>query len=106
MTPLQYIVTGVLLLVFDLFWITTNKPLYGKMVHAIQKKDMVVNVIPAIIAYVLMYASIVFLVIPYVEHTKDKSFQNSKSLMPKFKSSKKTECLLKTSRIFKEMREM
>ena len=52
------------MLVLDAIWIGLNKPRYDALVASVQKKKMVVRIIPAIIAYLAMVIGLVFIIIP------------------------------------------
>ena len=54
----------VALLVLDALWIFVNKPRYAALVASVQKKEMVVRIAPAIIAYLAMVIGLVFIIIP------------------------------------------
>ena len=76
LTPKAYILSAVLMLILDAIWLTLNKPMYGKLVKAIQGSDLKVSLLPAIVAYVIMYIGMVVLVIPTILASKDNSIQN------------------------------
>lgn len=58
------IVAVIAMLVLDAIWIGINKPRYDALVASVQKKKMVVRIIPAIIAYLAMVVGLVFIIIP------------------------------------------
>ena len=58
------IVAVLAMLVLDAIWIGINKPRYDALVASVQKKKMVVRIIPAIIAYLAMVIGLVFIIIP------------------------------------------
>jgi uncharacterized membrane protein len=67
LTPLQYAVALVSMLALDTVWLTLQRGRYGDMVRAVQRKDMRVRYVPAVMAYALMYLAIVVLIVPSVE---------------------------------------
>jgi len=58
------IVAVIAMLLLDAVWIGINKPRYDALVASVQKKKMVVRIIPAIIAYLAMVIGLVFIIIP------------------------------------------
>lgn len=54
----------VLVLLVDLAWITSAKPMYANLARSVQGTTLEVNMTPAVVAYLLVTLSIVFLVIP------------------------------------------
>ena len=58
------IVAVIAMLILDAIWIGLNKPRYDALVASVQKKKMVVRIIPAIIAYLAMVVGLVFIIIP------------------------------------------
>jgi uncharacterized membrane protein len=56
--------TCILMLVLDLSWIALMKKKYGNWISSVQKKEMVVKMSAAIIAYALMCVVVVFVLLP------------------------------------------
>jgi len=71
-----YIISAVLMLILDTIWLTLNKPMYGKLVKSIQGSELQVSLIPAVVAYIIMYMGMVVLVIPTILASKDTSILN------------------------------
>ena len=76
MTPFSLIMIALIMLTLDYVWLTLNKSSYNKLVRSIQGSDLMVNAIPAGIAYALMFVGLVFIVIPMIRMSKDYSFVN------------------------------
>ncbi len=74
--PHIYVTTAVLMLVFDYLWLVINKKTYGKLVQGIQGTPLKVRLVPAILAYILMYIGMVLLVIPAIKSSNDNSITN------------------------------
>jgi len=74
--PKAYLITALLMLILDAVWLTLNKPMYNKLVMGIQNSPLRVNLIPAVISYILMYVGMVLLVLPTIKASKDASFTN------------------------------
>lgn len=64
------------MLVLDYIWLKLNKSSYDKLIRFIQGSPISVKVIPAAIAYFLMFVGLIFIVIPMIEMSKDTSFIN------------------------------
>ena len=75
-TPRMYVVSAVLMLVMDAIWLSINKPMYSRLVQGIQGSEMRVKMVPALIAYIIMYVGMIVLVIPTILASKDNSLTN------------------------------
>ena len=60
------IISVIVLLVCDLIWITTQKPMYASLVYNIQKTPMAINMPSAFMAYALMIVGFIFIVLHQV----------------------------------------
>jgi uncharacterized membrane protein len=60
----QYVATFAFILLLDFVWLSLQRTMYGDMVKRVQLRDMRVRLAPAVIAYALVYAGLVFLVLP------------------------------------------
>ena len=58
--------------ILDVLWITLNKTKYNKLVYDVQHKKMNVNIISAIIAYILMIIGIIYITVPLAKTKKNK----------------------------------
>jgi uncharacterized membrane protein len=61
------------LLILDISWITLSKKMYAALVGNVQKSPMKVNMIYAIVAYVLMILGFVYFTVPLLNASKIKS---------------------------------
>lgn len=52
------------LLIFDLAWISLNRPIYNQLVQRIQGSKLVVSLGPAVVAYALMVLGLLYIVLP------------------------------------------
>ena len=57
----------VLVLLIDIVWITSAKPMYASLVQSVQGGALEVNTVAASVAYVFVVIAIVFLVIPLAD---------------------------------------
>lgn len=58
------------MLIIDLTWITTQKPMYASLVRAVQNRQMTVYTPAAIVSYAFLVLSFLFLVAPHVHVSK------------------------------------
>jgi uncharacterized membrane protein len=71
---LAYILLVIVILVVDIIWLTVQKPRYNTLVTAVQGSHIKVKFVPALITYVLVIISIIFIAIPLVRmNLKNKS---------------------------------
>lgn len=68
-----YIIALTSMLVLDLIWISINHKTYSKLVERVQKQKPNYNKIYAILAYIVMCISIVFIMIPNIYNDPNKS---------------------------------
>jgi uncharacterized membrane protein len=54
----------------DLIWISSNYNMYNNSVFKIQKSNIKLRIIPAILAYILLILNILFILIPYSKTIK------------------------------------
>ncbi len=62
----------VFLLVIDVIWVTSNKPMYSTMVSMVQGASMKVNLYAGVVAYILMIMGLFFIVIPLMNNEVNK----------------------------------
>lgn len=60
----QYVAALAFILLLDFAWLSLQRTLYGDMVKRVQLRDMRVRLAPAVLAYALVFAGMVFLVLP------------------------------------------
>lgn len=72
MSIIQIILVIVLVLLLDYVWITANTRMYRGMYSSIQKREMKINKVGAVLAYLFILITFIVFVIPAVEKT-DKS---------------------------------
>lgn len=61
------------LTIIDLIWIYNNKNLYGTLVNNIQRSNMNLRILGALIAYPLMYIGLIFVVFKLIEQDTNKN---------------------------------
>lgn len=62
-----YLITAVVILVMDFAWLTLNGASYNRMVQAIQRKPIKLNMTAAILAYAAVLASIYLVAVPLAQ---------------------------------------
>tara|TARA_B100001778_G_scaffold319560_1_gene309170 strand:- start:5585 stop:5992 length:408 start_codon:yes stop_codon:yes gene_type:complete len=70
---IKYIIIIILLFVLDIIWLSLNAKYYSKMIKSIQNKEIKINIIYALFTYLLMFASIIFINIPFIESKINKT---------------------------------
>ena len=76
------IMSFVIILLGDFIWLTIQSSLYNRMVSSVQGKKISFKVGGAIIAYLLMFLSLIFIIYPLVFN--DKSTNNKLMLAIKY----------------------
>ncbi len=70
---IKYIVISVIILLLDGLWIYNNLNMYSKSVKAVQKTDLTVNIYYAIIAYILVLFTSLYIAIPFTKNHLEKT---------------------------------
>lgn len=68
-------VSIIFLMILDFIWIFLNKDLYAKVIKNIQNTKMSINIMGALVAYLLMIIGFVRFIVPNIPH-KDMDFKN------------------------------
>lgn len=66
------IIEIIILFVLDALWITLQKKRYDNLIKAVQKTKLSVNMIGAVVAYILMVIGLLTFVIPNVNKSENK----------------------------------
>ena len=66
MISISIIILIIFVLLADYIWLTTNKQMYSTLVKSIQKQEMKINIIGAIVSYICVILLLVFYAIPFV----------------------------------------
>jgi len=74
---LKYFILSLLLIVIDSIWIYLNYNMYNKTVKDIQGSDIKVKIHYAIMAYLLMLFSLLYIAIPFTASNINKNDSNS-----------------------------
>lgn len=78
---LKYFILSLLLIIIDSIWIYLNYNMYNKTVKDIQGSDIKAKIHYAIIAYLLMLVSLLYIAIPFTTSNINKNDSNSKILL-------------------------
>lgn len=69
MTPLQYAFVFIVMMLFDVVWISINLNIYNNAVKSVQGSDLTTRLGSAAIVYICMYIMIVWLILPNIVAT-------------------------------------
>lgn len=73
---LKYLILSLLLIVIDSIWIYSNYNMYNKSIKDIQGSDIKPKLHYAIMAYLLMLVSLLYIAIPFTEYYIKKNDEN------------------------------
>ncbi len=65
------LVNLIIIVVFDLIWLTLQKPMYNSMVKKIQGKDISMRLVSGIFAYLIMFIGLMFIIYPLIAREKN-----------------------------------
>lgn len=65
------VVTIIFIIIFDLIWLTLQKPMYNSMVKKIQGKDISMRLISGIFAYLFMFIGLLYIIYPIIAKEKN-----------------------------------
>lgn len=60
------LLTVIFIVVFDLIWLTLQKPMYNSMVKKIQGTDISMRLVSGILAYVIMFIGLLYIIYPII----------------------------------------
>lgn len=70
---LSIIGLAVFILVLDILWLNLSSAGYQRLVHAVQKKDLRVKIVPAILSYVCVFLGVWCFSIPAIQRSIKKT---------------------------------
>lgn len=60
------LLTVIFIVVFDLIWLTLQKPMYNSMVKKIQGTDISMRLVSGILAYIIMFIGLLYIIYPII----------------------------------------
>lgn len=70
---IKYVIVCVIILIFDAIWIGSNINMYSESVKEVQKSEMIVNKWSALLAYILVLFTSMYIAIPFTKLHIDKN---------------------------------